>query len=138
MRMHKLAVHLKAGLFLAPALAAMLLMSHLGATAEDLIDVAARLAATNLDHGRKLYENNCDACHTTNLHWRDKRLVDSWVGLLQQVDRWQRNSGQSWEPDDIKDVAAYLNARFYQLPCPANECADNQASLRAKDARINL
>jgi len=54
-----------------------------------LIDFAARLAATDLDHGRKLYENNCDACHATKL-WRDKRLVESWVDPLQQVDRWQR------------------------------------------------
>jgi len=135
--MHKLTVHVKTGLFLAPALAVALLMSHVGATAENLTDVAARLASADLDHGRKLYENSCDACHTANLHWRDKRLVDSWAGLLQQVDRWQRNSGQSWAPADIKDVAAYLNTRFYQLPCPANECTDNQASLRSKDARIN-
>ena len=134
MKMHKL-VHLK--VFLAPALVAALSLSHVGASAEDSTDVAARVAAANLDHGRKLYENNCDACHRTTVHWRDKRLVDSWAGLLQQVDRWQRNSGQSWEPADIKDVAAYLNARFYQLPCPANECTDNQASLRSKDARIN-
>jgi mono/diheme cytochrome c family protein len=135
--MHKLIVYLKAGLFLAPALAVALSMSHVGATAEDLTDVAARLAAADLDNGRKLYENNCDACHTTKLHWRDKRLVESWASLLQQVDRWQRNSGKSWEPADIKDVAAYLNARFYHLPCPSNECTANQALLRSKDARIN-
>ncbi len=137
MRMHKLTVHLKAGLFLAPTLAAALLMSHVGATAENLTDVPTRLAAADLDHGRKLYENNCDACHTAKLHWRDKRLVESWADLLQQVERWQRNAGQSWEPADINNVAAYLNARFYRLPCPAIECATNQASLRSRDARIN-
>ena len=137
MRMHNLAVHLKAGLFLTPVLVAALLMPHVCATAEDLTDIPTRLAATNLDHGRKLYENNCDACHTTKLHWRDKSLVESWADLLQQVDRWQRIAGQRWEPADIKDVAAYLNARFYHLPCPANECPANQASLRAKDARTN-
>lgn len=130
--MHKSTVQLKADLFRAPALAIAMLMSQVGATAEDPADVAVRLAAADLDHGRQLYENSCHACHTTKLHWRDKRLVDSWTGLLQQVNRWQRNSGQTWEPADIKDVAAYLNARFYHLPCPANECAANEAALRSK------
>jgi mono/diheme cytochrome c family protein len=135
--MHKLTVHLKPGVFLAVALAVAASLAYRSAAAEDLSDVEAWFAAANLDHGRKLYENNCDACHTTTLHWRDKRLVDSWTSLLQQVDRWQRNSGQSWAPADIKDVAAYLNARFYRLPCPADECAATQASVRSTDARIN-
>lgn len=135
--MHKSTGQLKAELFQAAALAVALLMSQVGATAEEPADVAVRLAAADLDHGRKLYEISCDACHTTQLHWRDKRVVDSWTGLLQQVNRWQRNSGQSWEPADIKDVAAYLNARFYHLPCPANECVANQAVLGSKDARTN-
>ena len=137
MRTHKLTVHAKARLFLAAALAAALLMSFGGTVAEDLTDVGTRLAAADLDRGRKLYENNCDACHTANLHWRDKRLVASWTSLLQEVERWQRNTGQSWKPAGIRDVAAYLNVRFYHLPCPATECTDTQASVRSKDARTN-
>lgn len=135
--MHKSTVHRKGGLFLAAVLAVAACLAHLGATAEDLSDMEARLAAADLDHGRKLYENTCDSCHTTTPHWRDKRLVDSWTGLLQQVDRWQRNSGQRWDPADINDVAAYLNARFYKLPCPPDKCTGTQASVRSKDAGIN-
>ena len=137
MRMQKLTAHLKAGVFLAAALAVAVSLSYRSAAAKDLLDVEALFAAANLDHGRKLYENNCDACHTTTVHWRDKRLADSWTSLLQQVDRWQRNSGQSWAPADIKDVAAYLNARFYRLSCPTDECTATQASVRSRDARIN-
>ena len=127
--MHRSTVQLKADLFRAPALAVALLMSQLCATAQDPADGAVRLAAADPNHGRKLYEINCNACHTTNVHWRDKRLVDSWTSLLQQVNRWQSNSGQRWEPADTRDVAAYLNERFYHLPCPANECAANAAAL---------
>ena len=72
---------------------------------------------------------SCDACHNATVHWRDKRLVDSWPALLHQVNRWQRNSHQKWEAADINDVAAYLNDRFYHLPCPANECAPKAAAL---------
>jgi hypothetical protein len=127
--MRKTTLQLKAYLFRAPVLAIALAMSQAGSAAEGPADAAARLAAADLDHGRKLYEVSCDACHSTNVHWRDKRLANSWPALVHQVDRWQRNSGQRWEPADINDVAAYLNERFYHLPCPANECAAKAAAL---------
>ena len=52
------------------------------------------------------------------MHWRDNRLVRSWPGLLQQVDRWQAVAGQNWSATEVSDVASYLNERFYQLPAP--------------------
>ena len=76
---------------------------------------------------------SCDACHNATVHWRDKRLVDSWPALLHQVDRWQHNSNQRWEATDVNDVAAYLNERFYHLSCPADECAPKAAALDPKD-----
>jgi mono/diheme cytochrome c family protein len=85
------------------------------------------LAAADLERGRRLYEISCVACHNANVHWRDKRLANSWPALLAQVDRWQRNAGQRWEPAEINDVAAYLNERFYHLPCPAKDCAAKAA-----------
>jgi mono/diheme cytochrome c family protein len=94
------------------------------AAAEDLQE---RLAAADLERGRRLYEVSCDACHNANVHWRDKRLANSWPALLAQVDRWQRNAGQRWEPSEINDVAAYLNERFYRLPCPVEECGAKTA-----------
>jgi len=97
------------------------------------MDAAPSIAAADLEHGRKLYEVSCDACHNANVHWRDKSLVDSWPALVHQVNRWQRNANQRWEPADINDVAAYLNERFYHVSCPANECAPKAAALDYKD-----
>jgi mono/diheme cytochrome c family protein len=94
------------------------------AAAEDLQE---RLAAADLERGRMLYEASCDACHNANVHWRDKRLANSWPALLAQVDRWQRNAGQRWEASEINDVAAYLNERFYRLPCPIEACGAKTA-----------
>jgi mono/diheme cytochrome c family protein len=76
-------------------------------------------AAADLERGRLLYENTCDACHTTQPHWRSARLVKSWPDLLAQVDRWQNVARANWTPADIRDVASYLNAQFYHLPCDA-------------------
>ena len=80
-----------------------------------------RLSADE-QRGRLLYETACVACHTTQAHWRDKRVVRSWSDLLGQVTRWQQNAGQNWSAHEIVDVAAHLNDRFYKLPCPVAGC----------------
>jgi hypothetical protein len=107
---------------------AILLATPLALCVFDSFAGEAVTAAADLNHGRKLYEASCDACHSANVHWRDKRLVDSWPALVHEVKRWQANSSQHWEAADINDVAAYLNQRFYHLPCPANECAEKEAA----------
>lgn len=66
--------------------------------------------------GRLLYDTACVECHTTQAHWREKRLVRTWPDLFHQVTRWQALSGQNWRKEEVADVAAYLNERFYKLP----------------------
>ena len=66
--------------------------------------------------GELLYDTACLQCHTTQAHWREKRLVRDWPGLLHQVTRWQAVAGQNWQAEEIEDVAEYLNQRFYKLP----------------------
>lgn len=72
--------------------------------------------------GGELYRTYCIACHTAQMHWREKRLVKSWDDLRFQVSRWQRTAGQNWSREDIDDVAAYLNRLFYDVPCPVTGC----------------
>ncbi len=76
----------------------------------------AEVSAANAGRGELLYENACGACHTTEPHWREKRLVGSWNDLVGQVRRWQAVAGQNWSPAEVNDVAAFLNERFYRLP----------------------
>lgn len=63
--------------------------------------------------GELLYITSCDACHTSSIHWRDKKLVTDWNGLKFQVTRWQEIAKASWSTQDIEDVTLYLNKRFY-------------------------
>lgn len=79
-------------------------------------------AIVNAQRGGDLYRDNCNACHTAQVHWREKRLVRSWDDLLFQVSRWQAIGGQAWSREEVADVAAYLNAIFYDLPCPVAGC----------------
>jgi len=74
------------------------------------------------DRGGDLYRDNCNACHTAQVHWREKRLVRTWDDLVFQIARWQGIADLRWSQEEIADVAAYLNAVFYDLPCPAAGC----------------
>ena len=78
--------------------------------------------AADMMRGGELYRAHCSACHTAQVHWRQKSLVHSWNDLRYQVSRWQRLSGQNWSREEIEDVAAYLNRLFYQAPCPVPGC----------------
>jgi mono/diheme cytochrome c family protein len=78
--------------------------------------------ALDVERGSELYGTYCIACHTAQVHWRDKRVVQSWDDLRYQVTRWQKIAGQNWSREEIDDVAAYLNGTFYELPCPVTGC----------------
>jgi mono/diheme cytochrome c family protein len=72
--------------------------------------------------GELLYQTVCAECHTTQAHWREKRAVRNWGDLVYQVTRWQQAAGRNWSADEVADVAAYLNRRFYGVPCPTRGC----------------
>jgi mono/diheme cytochrome c family protein len=69
--------------------------------------------------GELLYTTHCIACHTTQVHWRDRRLVTDFASLVAQVARWQKNTGLDWSSEEILDVVRYLNAAIYRLPDPS-------------------
>ncbi|MBK7062738.1 MAG: cytochrome c [Rubrivivax sp.] len=88
-------------------------------TLATLLSAAAPCAAQGLaapgSRGQMLYANHCVACHSTQMHWRDKRLVTDWDSLKTQVRRWQATAQLNWSEADIDDVARYLNDSIYRL-----------------------
>jgi len=74
--------------------------------------------ASALSRGQLLYATHCVACHDTQKHWRDQRVVRDWAGLVGQVRHWQGTEHLQWDDADIEEVARYLNDRFYKLPKP--------------------
>lgn len=98
------------------ALTPFLLLAVLAGCAKPAPEAA--LPVADARRGELLYDTACLACHTTQAHWRDRRIVQSWPDLLGQVTRWQQVAGQNWAGEEIRDVAAYLNRRFYKLPAP--------------------
>lgn len=64
--------------------------------------------------GELLYMAHCNTCHTTQIHWREQKLVWDRESLEAQVRRWQGISGLNWTEGEISDVAHYLNTQFYE------------------------
>lgn len=71
-----------------------------------------------LTRGRLLYETHCIACHNSQMHWRDGRIVQDWNGLAEQVRRWQERAKLQWSDADILEVTRHLNATIYRFPQP--------------------
>ncbi|MDP9927947.1 cytochrome c [Variovorax paradoxus] len=63
--------------------------------------------------GELLYNTNCIACHSTQMHWRSRRLATDWTSLQEQVRRWQQAASLDWRDEDIVEVARFLNERYY-------------------------
>lgn len=78
--------------------------------------LATDAPTANAERGRLLYDTACSACHTTQPHWRENRVVHSWDDLVAQVQRWQGVAGQNWSAAEVNDVASFLNDRFYRFP----------------------
>jgi cytochrome c553 len=76
---------------------------------------AVNAFAESGEQAESLYENNCLSCHGSEIYTRDERMVASLDGLERQVQRCETALGLRWFDDDIKDVAAYLNDRFYKF-----------------------
>jgi hypothetical protein len=65
--------------------------------------------------GELLYTTHCNGCHSSVIHWREKKLVVDWKSLKDQVNRWQSFIKLGWSEDDINDVAHYLNKQYYNF-----------------------
>ncbi len=90
------------------------------ATAGVLLTLASGMgqaqSAVPASRGQLLYDNHCVACHDTQVHWRDRKVVTSWPTLVAQVRRWQAIEKLSWTDDEILQVARHLNATIYGYP----------------------
>jgi mono/diheme cytochrome c family protein len=65
--------------------------------------------------GELLYSTHCIACHTAQMHWRDRKQATDWDSLEKQVRRWQAAALLQWNEDDIHEVARHLNDSYYRF-----------------------
>jgi hypothetical protein len=77
--------------------------------------LVAAPSAMAQSRGELLYTTHCIACHTTEMHWRDRRAASNWPSLRDQVRRWQEAASLAWTDSEILDVARYLNETIYRF-----------------------
>ncbi|VTU36265.1 Green heme protein [Variovorax sp. PBS-H4] len=87
-----------------------------GVTTAMLLGACLSLPVLAQSRGELLYSTHCIACHTAQVHWRERKLVTDWTSLRAQVWRWQTDAALGWNDDDVAEVARYLNDEFYRFP----------------------
>lgn len=57
----------------------------------------------------------CLSCHNTTLYVSPQRKIKSLPALQEEVARWGDYYNPALSQQDIDDVTAYLNVKFYQF-----------------------
>jgi hypothetical protein len=68
-----------------------------------------------LARGEKLVQESCTKCHGDEMYTRKDRKVTSLDALGKQVRRCRDNIDITWFDEDISDVVAYLNSKYYKF-----------------------
>ena len=78
--------------------------------------------AADVSRGKQLHHENCIRCHAamqggdgTGIYTRENRRIDSLEALHKQVNRCKNSLDVGWPEEDVEDVVAYLNERFYKF-----------------------
>ncbi len=77
---------------------------------------SASTNAADPNRGQAMYELRCIECHDTSVHGRQNRSAKNYEEIRGWVIRWNNTLGALWDTDDIEDVSAYLNKRYYRYP----------------------
>jgi len=77
-----------------------------------LLSPSARAAD---ERGRLLYENHCQACHTSTVHVREARKVRTASELRAYIARWSGELKLAWGPDEQEAVFRHLSSRYYRF-----------------------
>ncbi|MEW5864264.1 MAG: hypothetical protein AB1773_11845 [Pseudomonadota bacterium] len=74
-------------------------------------------SAQDADRGRLLYETHCLECHYERIHRRapERSLVKSLAALRQEVARRAALTARRFSPDELDDIAEYLNRSHYRF-----------------------
>ena len=82
-----------------------------------LAAAAGTAGAQDAGRGQVLYDTHCTECHYERVHKRDpsRSLVKTWVQLQSEVARRAESTKRRFSPDEIEDIAEYLNRSHYRL-----------------------
>ena len=75
------------------------------------------VSAQDAERGRVLYETFCQTCHYERVHERppERSKVKSETDLRKEAARWAERTRMRFTPQDVDDVAAYLDRSHYKF-----------------------
>lgn len=71
--------------------------------------------AADASKGEKLHNAKCTGCHDTRQYTRPNRIVHTLDDLHARVQFCDSASGANFSLEDIDDVVAFLNEKFYKF-----------------------
>ena len=80
-----------------------------------LFALTGSMAWADIEHGKKLHDEQCTQCHDSSVYTRENHFVTSRKALLKQVNRCELNVGAQWFKEDVDDVVEYLDKTFYKF-----------------------
>ena len=83
--------------------------------------VAASPVASPPDRarGELLYDVHCIGCHTGGVHMGKDRQAVSFDDMRRSVRRWSAIQHLDWRDQDVDDVSAFLDGRYYHFGAAA-------------------
>ncbi len=72
--------------------------------------------AADIENGDDLHFENCTGCHQESIYTREARNVDSKERLGLQVRFCKDTLELAWFDEDVGDVVAFLNQKYYHFP----------------------
>ena len=66
--------------------------------------------------GIEYTDADCFTCHEASYFTRADRAATTWPKLVAWVEGCNTNLDVGWFPDEVEDVAAYMNREFYKFP----------------------
>ena len=73
------------------------------------------LQALDIENGQVLHDAHCTRCHQPDIYTREKRMVNSFSELQEQVRQCELMAELAWFDDEVEDVTAYLNESYYRF-----------------------
>ncbi len=55
--------------------------------------------------------------HDVSVHGRNNRVAKNYEDIRSWVARWNKTLDGLWDAEDMEDLSAYLNSRYYRYPC---------------------
>ncbi|MFV2058838.1 MAG: cytochrome c [Thiohalomonadales bacterium] len=71
--------------------------------------------ASDIANGKKKYDENCHACHTTKIHTRPNRIIHTYEDLVGRVKFCDGAAKSHFTDTEMSDVIDYLNDAFYKF-----------------------